>query len=560
MKKIIIKSLLIIMFISCGNAVYGAESEIKGVHILIHDFKKAREAILKLSKTNINTVIWQNKYFYELDNPVHKKQVQDVFNYAKTLGINLIPELQSFGAAEPVLNQYPQAAEGLYASDILFEFKNDTLQSVDNAAVLIENNGFEQGKSGWKFGRDWKIDDDANDGDFSAMIYFAGPISKHSSELKSPKYSAFPESVYSLQFYAKSKFVLATAPALRVVELGHNDRWIRQHFVYIKNNDWQYKELNFKTGPLCRKVYIYANIWEGSGKAWFDDIQLKRLDASLINVLRNKHTDIFIKDAKTHKIFLENEDYFVFDRKIKFPYLANTSPFLIRRNPLGKIKNGQRLKVSYDYAVRMVSFAEWSIPYCPFEPKTYEVMEKAIKNIIELVDPEFIGLGHDEIRGLNRDSRCKKSGFSNSEIISRDVKMLYEFAKQAKAGIKVLIWDDMFNPWHNGRENYQLQFAGIAGGTAEAIDDIPEDIIFLIWWGDETDWLSKIKNSPQYFRKKGFKYFAVGSKTEVNLQSWFNAVEDENNCLGVFTTTWDGIENNWDSINFLSNETKEGEQ
>jgi len=551
-KSLIYNLILICILFTAGIA--SAEGTIKGVHILIHDFDKVKAALDKIHSLGINTVILHNKHFFDLDDDFYREKVKDIFNYAQSLGMELIPELQSFGAAEYILKKYPQAAEGISAQDEEFKFVKDAALPVIPAEIKIKNSGFEQGKAGWVFGKDWQLDIDCHSGKYAAKIDFIGNAKRRSSMLKSAEYKAKGNSIYSLQFYARSQINAGSPPAVRVVELTRDSRWITQHFLYINSEEWQYKELNFKTSRQCEKLYIYANVWEGSARAWLDDIRLLRLDSALINIIISDQVKPVIVSSDTKEIFRENEDYGITGPQLSFPYPGNSAPFKISRIPGGKIKNGQRVRVSYDYVVRLVSFADWSIPYCPFEPQTYAVMEKTIKNVIEMLNPDFISLGHDEIRGLNRDMRCRRQHMSNAEVLAYDINRLDAIIKKYSKTTRMLVWDDMFNPWHNAKKDYQLEFGGVQGETASALDKIYKDVIFLIWWGDDKDWLSKMKNSPDFFEKKGFDYFVVGSKTKKNLKGWSGIVKNKKRCLGIFTTTWDGIENNIQALDFLAKE------
>jgi len=66
------------------------------------------------------------------------------------------------------------------------------------------------------------------------------------------------------------------APAVRVVELDSEGKWITQHIlIFSRNSDWEQKETTFTTSHNVDKLYVYANIWESHGTFWVDDVRLE---------------------------------------------------------------------------------------------------------------------------------------------------------------------------------------------------------------------------------------------------------------------------------------------
>jgi hypothetical protein len=65
---------------------------------------------------------------------------------------------------------------------------------------------------------------------------------------------------------------------VRVTELDANQQWLRQTNLPDfgrGTNDWTQKTVDFKTGPDTSYLYVYANIWNGTGTFWVDDVELK---------------------------------------------------------------------------------------------------------------------------------------------------------------------------------------------------------------------------------------------------------------------------------------------
>lgn len=274
---------------------------------------------------------------------------------------------------------------------------------------------------------------------------------------------------------------------------------------------------------------------------------------SLVNVIRSEDSNIIIKTLDKTKTYTENVDYKIIEGAISYPYSPDNYPTKILRVPNGKIGDGEEVLISYDYVERKCSYAESSIPYCPSTERTYKIMFKALEDVIRTLKPNYISISHDEIRGMNRDSRCKIRNLSNAELLADEINRLNDFVKIIDPSIKLLMWDDMIDPWHNGNnEKYQAQFGGALGKTSPALDIIPKDVIMMVWWYDPDDWLNKMKNGLDYFESKGFGYFVSCWKNKKNIDDWERLIEGRESCLGIIVTTWDGFDKNLEGITYTA--------
>ncbi len=74
----------------------------------------------------------------------------------------------------------------------------------------------------------------------------------------------------------------SNTPAARVVELDANKTWIRQTNILPVfdrgTNDWTQRQVEFQTAANTRYLYVYANIWNGYGNFWMDDVVLRLKD------------------------------------------------------------------------------------------------------------------------------------------------------------------------------------------------------------------------------------------------------------------------------------------
>ncbi len=286
-------------------------------------------------------------------------------------------------------------------------------------------------------------------------------------------------------------------------------------------------------------------------------VPVQKNGETLVNVIRSEDSNIVIKNSEGTRVFREGIDYRIIEGEMHYPYLTSSRPTRILRIDNGGIGEGEEevVSVSYDYVGKKCKDCEWSVPYCPSSDRTYKVVNNVLGNIMQEIRPAYISVTHDEIRGMNRDSRCLKRNLSNAELLANELSKLNDYIASYGLGTRLLIWDDMINPWHNGGDvNYQVQFGGPPGKTSEAIGLMPKDIIIMVWWYDADDRLSKMKNSLSYFESNGFDYIGAAYKDKINIKNWGELIKKRPKCMGLITTTWDGWDKNIDGIKYTAEE------
>lgn len=126
--------------------------------------------------------------------------------------------------------------------------------------------------------------------------------------------------------------------------------------------------------------------------------------------------------------------------------------------------------------------------YCPSNPKTYEVLFDIIDEVVDVFDPEYLNIGHDEYYTSAKCELCKHK--NPVDIYVEDVTKIHDYL--ATKNIKAFMWADKF--FGNMRlVNSKGQLAP-CGGAAEPDKDvpalyecrgrIPTDITLLHWYWD----------------------------------------------------------------------------
>ncbi|MBM3473346.1 MAG: hypothetical protein FJX75_08775 [Armatimonadetes bacterium] len=258
------------------------------------------------------------------------------------------------------------------------------------------------------------------------------------------------------------------------------------------------------------------------------------------NVLRTESTDVVIENAQGIR-YTEGRDYEVLNGETRHVYRPEAPPYRVRRLPGGRVPDGATVYASYDYVSRVNSE---NCPYCPSEPRVARIMTAAITNTVRYLKPAAIHLGHDEPALMNSDSRCRfrPKPLTNGELFAEDVRRLYDAAHEADPGVRVMMWEDAVNPYHNG-----LQFP--SDPTADALPLLPRDLILNVWFygPDEPD--RQGAESLRYFGAHGFPTTGSPWYSEPCAVAWARQCRDARlrgeECLGVIYTSWGG---RWDAL------------
>lgn len=122
--------------------------------------------------------------------------------------------------------------------------------------------------------------------------------------------------------------------------------------------------------------------------------------------------------------------------------------------------------------------------YCPLNPESRRIVFDMIDEVVEVFEPNFVHMGHDEVYALGICPRCK--GKERAELYALDVNEIYSYLK--KKGLGMMIWADMlqdFRPY----------------SCPEAAELIPKDIVLLdfVWY------FNMGKDIEDLLLEKGFK-------------------------------------------------------
>ena len=260
------------------------------------------------------------------------------------------------------------------------------------------------------------------------------------------------------------------------------------------------------------------------------------------NVLVTKAAPIVITDTQKKQTYIEGKDYKIIAGKTKPRFEKSNAPWKIVRTADSQIKDGQTVVLSYNY----MNYCNLQTPYCPLEPETYKIIDRTVQNVIEKFNPKYIHIGHDEVRYINRCSRCQQSGMTTDEIVIRDINHWYDQIKAAGPEIKIMVWNDLFID--HTRE--------VAIANKAIFDAVPQDFIIMPWVYPATARVKKYLTQRLELLIKDSKRPTLGTSagyTNDNIWLWKEAMgkyQGDPNNLGFIFSYWGEAERMWSSLNF----------
>ena len=157
--------------------------------------------------------------------------------------------------------------------------------------------------------------------------------------------------------------------------------------------------------------------------------------------------------------------------------------------------------------------------FCPMNEKSYQLYFEVAEEFLEVIEPEVVSIGHDEIRVMGVCPICREK--SGHELLAYEINRLYDFYKARN--IRILMWSDSvlqpFPKYHitrGGKETNKVDDYGRHYRLPmmyEAIDKLPKDILMQDWF------YSQSPNTEECFLDKGFETI-FGNFTGVIFGNW----------------------------------------
>ncbi|RLI95751.1 MAG: hypothetical protein DRO99_05405, partial [Candidatus Aenigmatarchaeota archaeon] len=493
-----------------------------------------KEYIDKLAAWKMNTLLLFDRdgFMWESDTEYIEPLVE-IKQYLDKRFMKLIPTI---GALKDFYNIPFYLGDGWYIQDEEFVFGTDNIaKPIKPSENMVIDGGFEAGGSGWTTTNNAQItSEEAHSGQNSLSITGWGNAYI--------VFDAEPGDIYHLSGYGRG---VSPFFCLYAMDSEGNILYSLCDYANYVNNDYvtywrQYgATIRANENTVKIKVILYPK-YGYSEPTYFDDIRLFRLNGALKNVIRTATTDIVVTNMDKSVTYMEGIDYRIINGTTSKTFSPDLESFIIERLPGGSVSQNQHVLVNYDSIIYQKLSNGQSIPSCISDERLFtDLYYPAISRVIQYLRPEIIMLRGDEIRGFNRDSRDVKRGVTNAQLYAEWVNKLDSYAKSLDPGCRVMIWDDMVSPYHNGGVDYQLKYGGPPGQSADAVreDMLSKRAVIDVWWYSD-DYFTQMADATRFFASKGFKYVGSPWYDLENIRSWSELIVDELQCIGGLDTSW----------------------
>ena len=133
--------------------------------------------------------------------------------------------------------------------------------------------------------------------------------------------------------------------------------------------------------------------------------------------------------------------------------------------------------------------------YCPLNEKSYELYFEVAEEVIDVLKPRMVSVGHDELRVLGFCDKCRDK--SGHELVAYELNRLHAFYKEK--GIRIAMWGDTAQYFINYKGG---EYGGIEvnmpryghpyrlPATYDCLRELPSDILMLDWFHSQ-GWTSE---------------------------------------------------------------------
>ncbi|MBK9119206.1 MAG: family 20 glycosylhydrolase [Phycisphaerales bacterium] len=175
--------------------------------------------------------------------------------------------------------------------------------------------------------------------------------------------------------------------------------------------------------------------------------------------------------------------------------------------------------------------AKWA--YCVTNPRTYEFIYAIYAEALELFQPKWFHIGHDEFTERGRvPYRESSRPYTAEELFLMDTQRHHEWF--AERGVRVMMWGDMLL---GPGEAPDAAHAKSVESARRKRDALPKDILIADWHYVTTT--PENYRNLEVFRDAGFTPIAATWYRPANITNFARAAYDRG-ALGLLQTTWAG--------------------
>ncbi|HYF50807.1 MAG TPA: carbohydrate binding domain-containing protein [Planctomycetota bacterium] len=322
------------------------------------------------------------------------------------------------------------------------------------------------------------------------------------------------------------------------ISAGGSQELIHQHFDIQPTQDWKTYDVVFNTLE-SKEVTLRIGSWGGrKGKIWIDNVKVE--PGGFVNLIRREGCELKLTSPDGKTVYEEGKDV----PEIKDPKMGNTDwPGLWKywyEGPSVAIPQGSRLKegdtvlASYNHAQMCYGYG---VIGCMSNPKLMEVVQKNVREIQKVLQPDGYILPHDEIRHQGWCGCCVKSGKTPAKVLAENIAEHIAFIKKIDAGKPIFLWNDMVEPYHNaGKKDAHYYLVKGKDPWYNSWEGLDKDVIILNWHNFPENRLEAMK----FFAERGHKQILCGfyDASSDDMIPWLKEAAQVKGIVGVMYTTW----------------------
>jgi Carbohydrate binding domain len=463
---------------------------------------------------------------------------------AEAAGIEIIPCVFPIGSSNGMLARDPNLAEGIEVHDAPLIVEGRTASLIHDFNTGLVNGGLEevQGHSFAGFahqeapGKKTFVDRDESHGGRLSCRVEHHRDGKASGPLLAQTIRVRPNACYRFSAWIKTQDLQPADVHLTVIASGGFARALSFQDTPVQaTGDWTQIDVAFNTLDESAVTVGVSAPNVRAGTFWLDDLALEEL--SLVNVLRRPGCPLTVTDFGDRTVYEEGKDFLpIHDDKLGQAPSPGQYDFhhagpKLELTAGSRIRDGQRLHVSWYHPVVI---HEDQVMCCLAEPKIVELLHEQAKRVNDLFKPKTFFMLHDEARVIGWCKACRDSHRTPGELLAANARRCVEILKEISPAAKVVVWSDMFDPYHNAlRSGYYLVQGPLTGSWL----GLPPDVVVANWNSirpaDSLKWFSELGHAQI------MAGHYIGGGTEV-LRKWWEAAQSVPGATGYMYTTWRG--------------------
>ena len=464
---------------------------------------------------------------------------------ADAAGVEVVPALVPIGYSDAFFCHDPNLIEPQPVVDCLYELAGGQADVSPDPATVVLNGGFEQHNSD-DF-TNWNQMDGPGVSTFADTTeYHSGGTSirfenfsagnPHGNDRIRQDLTVKPWHCYALTFWLKTEGVVpASSLWIRAFKPDISGLLSHNTFNISSTQDWTQYHLIFNSQENTT-VPIYIGIWSGeSGRFWIDDVSVE--NAGLINLVRRDGTPLTVTSEDGLTTYVEGTDF----QPVADPLLGEAGSYtgtfdlyherpVIQLTPGSAISEGERLLVDYYHAVFVYNMQG---ACCLTDEGVYDIIEATLGKVDELVNPQAVFISVDELRVANWCAHCQATGKTPGQLLADATQRIDQIAQEIHPGWQLLVWSDMYDPYHNAHDDYYLANGTFAGSW----EGLPTSWDIGNWrrFGDRTETLA-------FFADRGHRQVLAGfydeSGPDFTITAWLDDAADYPGVYAAMYTTW----------------------